>query len=232
MCSMHHHYPATHPHPLPFPHLPPSAVEECASLAVASLAPLAAADWTTRARAMTWSCRTTLDHIADTLLFYSAHVATLATSRRLPLRNGNADHHLDIVGTLQVLQSCAAIFARLCAQMPPGSRAFHPSGMADASGYISLACEEILLHTWDITAALGAAFRPPDDLCRRITARTFPWGPQGADVDAWDALRWSAGRIALPDRPQLGTDWWYWVPPLEEWDGTQRHARTSPPQWS
>ena len=55
---------------LPFPHLPPTAVEECAALTVAALTPLAEADCTTLAGDMTWAFRDTLDHIANTLLFY------------------------------------------------------------------------------------------------------------------------------------------------------------------
>lgn len=34
------------------------------------------------------------------------------------------------------------------------------------------------------------------------------WGPQGDEVDAWDALLWCAGRIALPGNPQLDGNWW------------------------
>jgi hypothetical protein len=46
----------------------------------------------------------------------------------------------------------------------------------------------------------------------------------------WDGLRWAAGRAALPDREQLGPDWYWHCPPLSEWDGTIR-KRTAPPAW-
>ena len=100
--------------------------------------------------------------------------------------------------------------------------------MADATGWIAMACEEIVIHTDDIAQGLGLPFHPPDDLSRRITARIFPWAP--ADAEPWAALRWAAGRAPLPDRERLGPDWWWHCAPLSEWDGTIR-KRTAPPAW-
>lgn len=179
---------------------------------------------------MTWTCRYTLDHIVNTLMFYSGHVATLATTRQPSPRNGDPD--LDNRGTLHVLRNCAAIFARLCAQMPPEGRAFHGSGMADASGYISLGCEEILLHTWDITEALGSA-------AALAPATTSAVASPGAPSRGGCATTWMPGtrccgaraasrcRIARNSTPT----WWYWTAPLEESDGVRRF-RTSPPNWT
>jgi hypothetical protein len=55
--------------------------------------------------------------------------------------------------------------------------------MADASGFAALACDEMLLHTSDITASLGVGFDPPRQVCARVLARLFPWAPH--DQDAW-----------------------------------------------
>jgi hypothetical protein len=59
-------------------------------------------------------------------------------------------------------------------------------------------------------------------------ARIFPWAP--AEGDPWAALRWAAGRAALPDRERLGPDWYWHCAPLAEWDGTIK-KRTTPPAW-
>jgi hypothetical protein len=100
--------------------------------------------------------------------------------------------------------------------------------MADVSGWIGMGCVEVLVHTDDIARGLGLPYRPPANLSARILARLFPWAP--SDIDSWDSLRWAAGRAALPDREQLGTDWYWHCPPLSEWDGTIR-KRTAPPAW-
>jgi hypothetical protein len=100
--------------------------------------------------------------------------------------------------------------------------------MADVSSWIALACEEIVLHTDDIAQGLGLGYRPPDDLSTDVLARLFPWAPTG--IDPWAALRWAAGRSALPDRERLGPDWYWHCAPLSEWDGTIR-KRTAPPAW-
>ncbi len=94
--------------------------------------------------------------------------------------------------------------------------------MADAEGFLAMGCAEILLHTDDIAAALGlpAPFRPPADLCRRVVQRIFPWAPPETEADPWDALRWAAGRIALPGHDRLDANWWWHCAPLSEWDGT------------
>jgi hypothetical protein len=103
--------------------------------------------------------------------------------------------------------------------------------MGDAAGFLAMACEEILVHTDDIARGLGLVFRPADEgLVRRVAARIFPWAP--ADADPWNALCWGAGRIALPDRPRLGLDWWFHPAPLSEWDGTIKHrTEGTPPAW-
>jgi hypothetical protein len=124
--------------------------------------------------------------------------------------------------------AAAAIVAEVARAAPPGTRAFHPAGMADVSGWLALACEEILLHTDDIARGLGLHFRPPDDLSTRVRARIFPWAP--SDVDPWAALRWAAGRAALPTRERLGPDWGWHPAPLAEWDGTMK-KRSAPPAW-
>ena len=80
-----------------------------------------------------------------------------------------------------------------------------------------MGCAEILVHTQDISQGLDRAYRPPDALCQRVVARLFPWAP--VDVDAWSALRWATGRVALSGHGHLAANWAWHASPIVEWDG-------------
>ena len=204
----------------------PDDLLKAAAICQETLRPALGRDWSVLARDMEWDCRRTLDHVVDTLFFYAAYLASRATARLSPPRNGDPKATPEaLLGTVGV---AAAVLAEVARAAPAGTRAFHPAGMADVSGWMALGCEEILLHTEDIAQALGVPYRPPDELSARIAARIFPWTPD--EADPWDALRWAAGRIALPDRERLGPDWYWHCAPLAEWDGTIRR-RTAPPMW-
>lgn len=208
----------------------PGDIVGSADLARAVLEPAVAADWTVRAGDLDWSCRRTLDHIVDTLLLYSAYVATQAPGRRTPIRNG--DPTASVADLLAQLDAAARMLELVCAGTPPSARAFHPSGLSDANGYRAMACSEILTHTDDIARGLGLTIRPPNRLCARVMARVFPWAPDAAECpDRWVALRWCCGQTALPTRPRLDEHWWWHAAPRAEWDGT-RHDRTAPPAWA
>lgn len=197
-----------------------------ADLSAQAIMPLLDQGWDARAGELEWSCRRTLDHISDALLFYAVHLASRATERLTPIRSG--DPVASISELLVVMRGSTRVLAEIARGVGPDERAFHPSGMGDAEGFIGMGCEEILVHTWDICQGLGATFQPPDDLALRIARRVFPWAP----VDRpWDGLLWATGRIALQDRERLGSDWWYHPGPLDEWDGTI-NRRTSPSAWS
>jgi hypothetical protein len=208
------------------PSLTPGDVLIAANVSRKTLEAALDRDWSVRAGDLEWSCRRTLDHIVDSLMLYAASLATRAAGRMSPPRNGDLDATVEHL--LVSVGAAAAIMAEVARAAPPGTRAFHPAGLADVSGWLALAAEEILLHTDDIAQGLGLKFRPPDELSARIRARIFPWAP--AEIDPWAALRWAAGRAALPDRERLGPDWYWHCAPLSEWDGTIK-KRTSPPAW-
>jgi hypothetical protein len=204
-------------------------ISQATRLSIVTLTPARGADWTLRAGDLDWSCHRTLDHIVDTLLLYASYVATEATGRRPPLRNGEPTATIDDL--LAALEGSAAILEKVCRATPPPARAFHPSGYSDADGFRAMACSEILTHTADIAQGLGLDFQPPLDLCDRIIARVFPWAPDPAECpDRWLALCWCCGRTALPTRSRLDELWWWHAAPIAEWDGT-RNERTSPPAW-
>jgi hypothetical protein len=190
------------------------------------LTPALGLDWQRRAGDLEWDCRRTLDHVVDALCLYTAYFASRATGRLQPPRNGNPVATPESLLTL--VETVATVLAELTRAAPADTRAFHPAGLADVSGWIGMGCEEILLHTDDIAQGFGLPFRPPDDLATRVLTRLFPWAP--TDVDPWDSLRWAAGRAALPDRERLGPDWYWHCAPLGEWDG-EMARRTAPPAW-
>jgi hypothetical protein len=206
--------------------LTPADLGAAARVCRETLAPALASDWRVPAGDLEWDCRRTLDHIVDALCLYIAYFASRATGRLEPPRNGNPDASPGEL--LALVDSAADLLTELARAAPSGIRAFHPAGQADVSGWIGMACEEILLHTDDIAQGLGIPFHPPDDLAARVLTRLFPWAP--TDVGPWAALRWAAGRAALPSRERLGPDWYWHCAPLAEWDGRVA-KRTAPPPW-
>jgi hypothetical protein len=192
-----------------------------------ALAPAADRDWTVGAGDLEWDCRRTLDHVGDALAFYAAHLATRTTERLSSVRDG--DQTVSVAQLLRSVESLAAVLARVAEASPPGTRAYHPAGMADAEGFLAMGCDEILVHTQDIALGLGVAWEPPADLCARVLARLFPWAPR--DVEPWPALLWANGRAALPGLDRLGTDWYWHCAPLDEWDGTVK-KREAPRAWT
>ena len=202
-------------------------LSETAAICRRTLEPALDRDWDAPAGDLEWSCRRTLDHVADALLFYAAHMSARATARLTPLRNG--DPARSPAELLTVVETAAAVLAEVVRAAPAGTRAFHPAGMADPEGFVAMACEEILIHTDDIAHGLGLDFQPPDALTARVLARLFPWAP--TNVEPWAALRWASGRTALPDRARLGPEWYWHCAPLAEWDGTIK-KRSAPPAWT
>lgn len=203
-----------------------SDLRHTAGHAVAALRPALDLDWSAAAEGLDWSCRRTLDHIADALVLYAAHLAMRAPERLPFLRDGNPGAEVEaLLGGVPV---AAAILAELVDAAPAGTRAFHPAGMADPSGFAAMGCDEIAIHTHDIASGLGIPYRPPSEVCEAVIGRLFPWAPDGDDP--WLTLLWLNGRGELGSRSRLDADWWWHCAPLDEWDGTVKR-RTSPPAW-
>lgn len=208
------------------PELTPEDLIASAALCRETLSPALERDWSEPAHDMEWSCQRTLDHLVNVMLYYSAHLATRATERLLPPRDG--EPVTPPAQLLQLLQSTAAILADVVRAAPPDARGFHGAGMADGMGFLGMGCEEILMHTYDIASSLEIPFTAPEPLAAKVLARIFPWAP--TNVSAWESLQWCSGRIALPDRERQDENWFWHCAPLSEWDGTMRR-RERPPQW-
>jgi hypothetical protein len=199
----------------------PNDLLTAAAVSRTALEPAHDQDWQVRAGDLEWSCRYTLKHMLNALNFYAGMLATRSPALR---ETGGIDtSDIAVADALTMVETMAAILAEVVRAAPPEARSFHWNGMADPSGFVALGCEEILMHSADIAQGLGLPFGPPTDLASRVCARLFPWAP--TDVDPWDALRWAAGRTALPAYPRLGADWGLHCAPLVEWDGTIAKAK-------
>lgn len=116
------------------------------------------------------------------------------------------------------LSSAARVCAASVESAPAAIRGFHPAGSPDPSGFAGMACDELLVHTYDAARGLGVIFQPDAGLAARVLARLFPW--HKPSEDPWRTLLWANGRIDLPNRP--GQKAWRWhCAPLAEWDGSQ-----------
>ena len=194
----------------------PDDVRASAAACHEALAGLVDRDWSILASGLDWSCRQTLEHIPSAQLFYASQLAVQAQDRLPRLRGG--EDQLTAGETLLSVQVNAAILEHVLRAAPASARAFHPSGMADPSGFAGMSCDEILIHTLDITAGFGVDFQPPEEICARVLARLFPWAPK--DIGAWDALRWANGRLEIPGITPQDANWRWQCAPLSEWDGT------------
>lgn len=170
-------------------------------------------DWTASVDGVGWSCRQTLEHLAS--LAYGPVLATRMRSFRPLALIVRDDASIDeLVWTTRTL---AVVLAEVARAAPADARAFHPAGMADASGFVAMGMDELLVHTHDIVTTLGGELRPPDALVVAVLDRLFPWWPRREPP--WDALLWANGRLALHEHDNPGASWLWHCAPLDEWDG-------------
>lgn len=196
--------------------LTPIDVRTAAHLATEFLGTHLDDDWSAPAGSLEWDCRETIEHIIDSLDVYAVLLATRA-QRFAPAVRIARDPAVPTKGLLRTVRAKAAVLAEVAKAAPSDTRAFHPRGWADASGFAAMGCDEILIHTADIVDGLGDAFRAPADLTTRVLKRLFPWAPDGDDP--WATLLWANDRIELPLHGRIGEKWTWWSRPLAEWDG-------------
>ena len=163
-----------------------------------ALTPYVDADWSLPARDLAWSCRRTAIHIATGQVWYASQVI-----------GNNSDGYLSFALTpdrgegprqlLDLISVCATILRQTVEAAEPAGRAFHFWGLSDPQGFAAMGALETIVHTYDIAAGLGSAWRPPDHLCAPIVSRLFPHAPTG---DPSVVLLWCTGREAMDGRPR------------------------------
>jgi len=194
----------------------PEDLERAGDLIFDAISPGVTANWSeVSAGSLRWTVRETVVHMASTCAFYSAHLAGQARAEiPVTLASVGDPPNLTMLGTVTVTPRVLAAVAR-CAS--PETRGYHWTGFADATGFLAMGCDEMLIHAHDVTRGLALPFSIPEDLAQKILARLYPWAPHG--VNPGDVLLWVNGRRKMPG--QSRQDWQRWhSAPLDEWDGS------------
>lgn len=172
-------------------------------------------DWDKPIPGMTWSVREVVAHISEVLLWnagnLSAGTAELSTLELAVRRSA------DPAQLIETITACSSLLGYVVDGVPAGQRGWHPEGLADATGFSAMGCDELLVHTSDAAKGLGLEFEPPEVLSRMVLRRLFPWAPQ--DTEPWETLLWATGRADLLGRERQ-VHWHPHPAPLTEWDGS------------
>ena len=196
-----------------------SDLESTGDLVASQLRAVRDSDWTRPVQGLDWTCWQTADHLATVLLTFAARAAGRATDS-FPMAR-SSDPTLSGSQVVDLIASSTRLLGLALGDLHPGSRIFHPAGLADQEGYVAMACDELLVHGAEISA-MDDPFQPPSEIAGLVVRRLFPWAPAG--FGGWETLRWANDRADLGDHSTPGPTWVWWCRPLEEWDG-------SVPQW-
>ena len=197
-----------------------STVHQSARASANFLSAAVDGDWDGAIPEMTWSVREVVAYISEVLLWYSTDLS--AGPHELNTMDLKVRPTENPAALIETITACAAVLGTVVDGVPPGQRGWHPDGLADASGFAAMACDELLVHTWDAGHGLGLPFEPSEVLSQAVVHRIFPWAP--TNTDTWDTLLWANGRRDLPG---LGRQehWHPYPAPLSEWDGSVGAAR-------
>jgi uncharacterized protein (TIGR03083 family) len=191
-----------------------STVRQVAQLCTDFLADSVKADWTVGVPELKWTVAETMAHVAESCLWYAIDFS--AQGKDLGAVEHRVKTDVSPSDLIDTLAAYASVLAAVIDTAPSGAQGFHPMGMADASGFAAMACDEMLIHTDDAARGLGRSFDPEPSLAEDVLRRLFPW--TSVDGDPWPLLLWSNGRRAVGDRSRLGK--WRWhCAPLDEWNG-------------
>ena len=145
--------------------------------------------WPEGVRYKGWTPLRTLDHLADTMLLYAGYVATRATGRITPPRNG--DTGADSAALLVVLGTTTSILTRVLEGMEPrrgfSTHRVRPIGL-DGSAWPAPSSSSTVTTSGRLA---GLKLSGPAPLADRVVDRVFPWAPAGHD--GWARLLWAAG---------------------------------------
>ncbi len=168
----------------------PDSVEAAAAVVVAALTPGITADWSVPAGDLDWNVDRTIAHMtgapAKYAFYLSSRSARYVAVRVWPEADATRQERLEAI------EASAAALAGVAATAPRDAVGFHISGMRSAEQFLAMACEELLVHTYDVTLGLGLPYEPPEELCRLVIEDTYPGRELRRPV--WPYLVWLSGR--------------------------------------
>jgi hypothetical protein len=176
-------------------------------------------DWDVPATRMTWTCRATVEHVADDLLSYAGQLAVRspelddivpflywsdpAAGEHADRTAVHADPDAGNLGLVRVLDACRGMLSAVARTASPATRGFHVFGVSDPPGFAAMGTVETLLHLSDVAGPLGFAWDPDRAVVRRVLDRLFPDVP--AEGAPWPTLLRATGRD-----PAVPLDTWRW----------------------
>jgi hypothetical protein len=195
-------------------------LEDTVAAACAALRTAADLDWDRPASGLTWTVRSTVEHVADDLFAYAGQIATATPELEeyVPFtysadRPGEAEvttharREAGNEGVVRVLDACGGMLVALARTRPAEVRGYHPYGVSDPHGFAAMGTVETLLHLHDVADPLDLAWDPDPSVVRRVLDRLFPAEPTD---EPWPTLLRVTGRD-----PAVPLDYW-------RWDGTVR----------
>ena len=184
-------------------------VEQAVAAAVSAMSRGTEADWSVLAGDLRWTCRATVEHVADDLVAYGALLTEGAIDSYPPFEVVLAAD-ADPAGMLRVLRATGGLLAAAVRTAALDAEVWHPSGMADREAVAAMGVVEVLVHTHDICRGLRLPWQPPPGLSGRVLGRLFSHVERDGEAGAgeWATLLWATGRRELPGRPRLRE--WRW----------------------
>jgi hypothetical protein len=175
----------------PFVAFRPESVVAAAAVVVAALEPGINADWSVAAGDLEWSVDRTIAHMTGAPGKYALYLSSRSTRyvavRVWPAEDATRQERLEAI------EACAAALAGVAATAPPDAVGFHVTGMRNAAQFLAMACEELLIHAYDVTCGLGLPYEPPEELCRLVIEHCYP-GQAISKRPVWPFLIWLSGR--------------------------------------
>jgi hypothetical protein len=93
---------------------------------------------------------------------------------------------------LEAIEGCAGALAGVAGTAPQDAYGFHSTGMRTSEQFLAMACNELLIHTYDVTLGLGLPYEPPEELCRLVIQNCYLGLAERRPV--WPFLVWLSGR--------------------------------------
>jgi hypothetical protein len=168
----------------------PAHVRRAAELCADALTPWINSDWSIAAGCLEWDVERTIVHMVGATAKYTVYLAS-GCRHFIALSCSRFDNatHAELVESIRPV---AEGLANVAEWVPASAVAFHATGIKDGAGFVSMACEELLLHTHDALQGLGGVFSPNRDLAAAVLASAYPNARAGRDP--WSSLIAASGR--------------------------------------